>query len=113
MAYMLLMRGDPAAFIALPAAQQQQVVAAHTAWAEQLAHAGKLLHGGGFSEQFVRLAREGAEVSQRQLSALGDPLAISGFYIVEAASADEATALARQCPALGHGEMVDVLQVAF
>ena len=113
MPFMLLMRGDPAAFLSRPAAEQQQIVASHSAWAEQLGQAGKLLHGGGFAEHFVRLSREGTAVSQRQLSTLGDPLAPSGFYIIEAADADEAAALARQCPALGHGELVDVLQVAF
>jgi hypothetical protein len=113
MQFMLLMRGDPAAFNTRTEAEQQRVVASHEAWAQQLAEAGKLLRGGGFPGHSVLLSSgpDGVRAKQRDLA--GDPQAASGFYLIDVAGQDEATALALHCPALAHGETVEVLHLAF
>lgn len=113
MKFLLLLRGDPAAFEALPAGERQRIIAAHGAWAGELARAGRLVDGAGFPGRCVRFAAGGGgEVRATDVSFAGDRLAPSGFYLVDAASADEAAALARACPALAHGETVDVLPCA-
>ena len=37
---------------------------------------------------------------------------VTGYFMIEAASLDEAARIARECPALGHGETVIVRQIA-
>jgi hypothetical protein len=112
MKFMLLLRGDPAVFASLSAAQQGEVVAAHSAWAGALGAAGKLDGGAGFPSSSVRVlpAPGGARVETHSL--LGDPLAPVGFYLIDVADLAEATRLAQQCPAIGFGETVDVLHLA-
>jgi hypothetical protein len=108
MKFMLLLRGDPARFETLSAPQQQAVVARHTAWAQRLAEAGQLVDGGGFAPSSQWLA-PGAAPQQRSL--VGQADAPNGFYLIQAASEDEALALARECPALGFGDSVELLPV--
>jgi len=106
--YLLLMRGDQSRFMALPAEGKRRVIADHEAWSRELAEAGHMVDGDGLAFDSVLLTREAAGIVEKANPHVGDPRQLSGFYIIEARDDAAALSLARGCPALGHGESVEV-----
>lgn len=107
--YLLVLRGSAAAFAALPPTRQEEVIALHQAWAGELGERGLLLDGEGSQPGSVLLRAGAAGVEQGPAPHAEGADALSGFYLVQCASLDEAVALARGCPALTHGETVEVV----
>lgn len=87
--------------------QIQQVIDQSKVWYEKLAASGKVKGG-------QVLAREGATITGRTGRVVSDgPFAeskeaIGGFMLLEAASLEEAVAIAKEAPALLHGTIVEV-----
>lgn len=94
-------------------AEMQAYIAPYQAWLDELSRAGTLLHA-------KRLEGAGAKV----LRADGDDVAVldgpyteskdvvGGYYMVSAASEDDAVGIARRCPHLANGGSVELRQVA-
>ena len=91
----------------LSKAEIQHVVEQSKAWFEGLAASGKARGG-------QALARTGATISGKNGRVISDgPFAeskeaIGGYMQIEAASLDEAIAIAQGCPALSHGTNIEV-----
>jgi hypothetical protein len=89
----------------------QQVMSKWTAWYDQLVEQGKI-------KSAHPLIPEGRVVSQKKGQAVADgPFAeskeaIGGYFLIQVTKLDEALQIARRCPALEHGMIVEVRPVA-
>ena len=108
--YLLLFRGN-VWDRGLSPAQIQNVVADWMAWFERLKAEGKCLGGNPLEE-------EGKVVSGKQGRTVADgPFAeskeaIGGYFYLHVADENEAIEIARQCPGLEYGAVVEVRPVA-
>ena len=108
--YLLLFRGN-VWDRGLSPAQLQKVVSDWMAWFERLKAEGKCLGGHPLEE-------EGKVVSGKQGRTVADgPFAeskeaIGGYFYLQVADEDEALEIARQCPGLEYGAVVEVRPVA-
>ncbi|SRR5258706_5041233 len=108
--YMLLFRGTNWDKELSPE-QLQKVVSDWAAWFERLTQQGKALSG-------HPLQNEGKIVSGKKGKTVADgPFAeskeaIGGYFYLQVADVNEAVEIARQCPGLEYGAMVEVRPVA-
>lgn len=110
--FLLMLFDNPADYADLSPEQMQKVVQEYSAWAQEMGKAGKLAAG-------EKLADEGGKVITRKgqgLSVTDGPYAeskevLGGFFIVNAASYDEAVELARACPHARYGCATHVRQI--
>jgi len=108
--YLLLFRGN-VWDRGLSPAQLQKVVSDWMAWFERLKREGKCLDGNPLEE-------EGKVVSGKQGRTVADgPFAeskeaIGGYFYLQVADENEAIEIARQCPGLEYGSVVEVRPVA-
>jgi hypothetical protein len=107
--YLLLFRGN-VWDRGLSPAQLQQVVTDWMAWFERLKAEGKCTGG-------HPLEMEGKVVSGKQRTVADGPFAeskeaIGGFFYLTVADENEAIEIARQCPGLEYGSVVEVRPVA-
>jgi hypothetical protein len=108
--YMLLFRGNDWSK-GLSPEEMQQVAGQWKAWFEGLMAEGKAKAG-------HPLEREGRLVSGKNGRIVADgPFAetkesIGGYFFLEVSGMDEATEIAKQCPGLAYGAMVEVRPVA-
>jgi hypothetical protein len=107
--YLLLFRGN-VWDRGLSAAQLQKVVSDWMAWFERLKAEGKCLGGHPLEEQ-------GKVVSGKQRTVADGPFAeskeaIGGYFYLTVAGEAEAIEIAKQCPGLEYGAVVEVRPVA-
>ncbi|RYD71190.1 MAG: hypothetical protein EOP84_25315, partial [Verrucomicrobiaceae bacterium] len=109
--YMLLFHdSSPDRYKKLSPDQTQQFLAQWNAWYEGLAAEGKLDHG-------RPLEPEGRVVSGARGERVVDgpyaesKEAIAGYFLLTVSDLDEATEIAKRCPGLAHGMMVEVRPV--
>lgn len=105
--FMLLIRGGDEAFAQFTPEQMEQTLGQYFAWSDQLRREGRMvsadqLAGGG---RTVR-ARDGQLVIDGPYTETKD--AVGGYYQIEAADEAEAAEIAKGCPVLGHGGLVEV-----
>jgi hypothetical protein len=107
--FMLFLRTDEATAASQTMApeQMQDALQQYIAWSEALQRQGRLisadeLAGGG---RIVR-SRGGQPVIDGPYAETKD--AIGGYYLIEAASEDEAPEIAKSCPTLKYGGFVEV-----
>jgi hypothetical protein len=107
---MLLFRGNDW-HTKLSPEELQQVMSKWTAWYDQLVHQGKI-------KSAHPLIPEGRVVSQKKGQAVADgPFAeskeaIGGYFLIQMTDLDEALQIAKRCPALPYGMIVEVRPVA-
>ena len=108
--YMLVFRGTDW-HKGLSAEQMQQVAGQWMAWFNRLTEQGKAIAGNP-------LEREGKIVSGKNGRVVADgPFAeskeaIGGYFLLQVKSLDEAVAIAKECPGLAYGAVVEVRPVA-
>jgi hypothetical protein len=110
--FMLIFRdATPEKYQAMSAQQRQQLLNNWNAWYDDLAETGKASHG-------HPLETAGRVVSgDRGERVIDGPYAeakeaIAGYFFLNVADLDEATAIAQRCPNLPHGMLVEVRPVA-
>lgn len=110
--FMLMLFDNPADYAGLSPDQMQGVVQEYNAWCQQMAKAGKFLGG-------EKLADEGGKVIARQgerISVTDGPFAeskevLGGYFIISAASYDEAVKIASSSPHAKYGAATHVRQI--
>lgn len=107
--YLLLMRGDQSGFIAMSPAEKKKVIGDHIQYSKELEAKGMILDGDGCSASSVLLEKKGKSVKSKKNPFEGTVSQISGFYVIEAKNDAEAEKIAKECPALAHGETVEVI----
>lgn len=102
--FMILMHEDDNAWAELSADEKQQTLEKYFAWVRELRE-GDHMRGGDPLDRGGRVLRMdgGSIVDGPYTETKG---VITGYFLIEAVDLDEATGLARGCPALGHGETV-------
>jgi hypothetical protein len=110
--YMLLLHDNAAAFADVSPDEMQKIIEKYVRWGKRLREAG-VMHGG------EKLTDEPGRVMRRkdnQVRVTDGPYSetkevLGGYYLIEAASYDQAVDLARDCPQLDYGGTIEVRQV--
>ena len=109
--YLLIFRESPDVYTAMSAEQRQQLMQRWNEWYDGLAEQGKVEHGhplepGGR----VVSGAHGQRVVDGPFAEAKE--AVGGYFFLTVASLDEATEIAKRCPSLEHGLVVEVRPVA-
>lgn len=104
-AYLLLLYQD-ADFH--PSRSEDELVAEYGAWAGRLGAEGKLVSGEKLDSAARLLEAPGGTTVVSAVDVGSSAGAVAGFFIVRAASYDEAVEIARTCPHLRHGGRIAV-----
>lgn len=107
--FMLLMRGSQTEFVNMSAAEQRQIINDHIAWSYTLKEHNILLEGNGFSTQTTKLYLENGVLVTKAKPYTNTEDELSGYYLIQAETEEAALQYAMQCPALKHGESVEVI----
>ncbi len=94
--YLLLLHDDVEQMQNLSPQQMQELVAAHMAWANQLAQSGHLISGEGLEEKSVRISGKDCIIKDGMF--LESKEMIGGFYYLQAKDLNEIIDLAKECP---------------
>jgi hypothetical protein len=111
-AYLLLLHERPADSAALSAAEIQDIIQAHQAWAEGLAAAGQLLGGEKLTDdggRHLRLQGATPVASDGPYAEAHD--VVGGYYLLQAPDMAAAEALARGCPHGLPGQWIEIREV--
>ena len=113
MRYMLLIYGDEAAGAGMDEAAQEAELGAWFAYTEALRNAGKLLAGEALmpTATATTVRGEGGQTLTSDGPFAETKEQLGGFYLVEAADLDEATAWAAKMPHMAHGGGVEIRPV--
>ena len=105
--FMLLIRGGDEAFAQFTPEQMEQTLGQYFAWSDRLRKEGRLVGADQLADggRTVR-ARDGQLVIDGPFTETKD--AVGGYYQVEAADEAEAAEIAKGCPVLNHGGLVEV-----
>ncbi|HVY69233.1 MAG TPA: YciI family protein [Verrucomicrobiae bacterium] len=108
--YMLLFRGNDW-HKGLSPEETQKVVGQWMGWFERLTAQGKAIAGNPLEPEIkVVSGKNGRVVADGPFTESKE--AIGGYFLLRVGSFDEAVAIARECPGLPHGAVVEVRQVA-
>jgi hypothetical protein len=109
--YMLIFRETGDTYKTMAPEERQKLLEEWNQWVDRLAAEGKLLHG-------HPLKREGRIVSgTRGATVIDGPYtegkeAVGGYFLLRVDTMDEAIGIAKMCPSLPHGLLVEVRPVA-
>ncbi len=109
--YMLLMRGDQSGFLAMKPEEQKELINDHIQFSKALEAKKMIFDGDGCSANTVLLEKKGRCVKSKKNPFEGTDSQVSGFYMIEAKNDTEAEKIAKGCPALAHGETVEVIKL--
>ena len=110
--YMLLLHDHPAAFADVSPNDMQKVVEKYIAWGKKLREAGVMKGGDKLTDEPGKLMRR----KDNQVRVTDGPFSeskelLGGYYMIEAASYEQAVDYARDCPQLDYGGTIEVRQV--
>lgn len=104
--YMLLLHDDPAGFMSLSPEEMQKAIEKYIAWGDRLRADGVILDGNKLSDQPGKVVRRtGGQVRATDGPHTESKEVLGGYYVIEAASQDEAIARASDCPHLDFGSI--------
>jgi hypothetical protein len=104
--YLLILRDDPAVFHGLSPQQMQQVIAKYRDWRLRMQEAGRVAGGHKLEDGTGRVLNNGGPSGELRIT--DGPFTeskevIGGFFLVNAASYEDAIELCRDCPHLEFG----------
>lgn len=103
--FAILMREDDDAWARMAESERDAAMKLYGAWVGDLRARGAFKDGAPLGREGCVLRREHGAIVQ---SPIGTKRVLTGYFLVEAADLAAAVELARGCPALGHGESVEV-----
>jgi len=112
--YLLLLyysEESEAAFDALPADERRAAIQKYKDFAERLAAEGRLIDAEGLKTSGKVVRKKQGEISVTDGPYTLVKELVGGFYLFTAANLEEATELAKQCPALETGGTIDVREI--
>lgn len=104
--YLLLLHENPAVFADTSPAEFEAIIRDYTAWSAALRAKGQLLQGEKLKDEGGRRIRRGSAgllVSDGPFAEAKD--VVGGLFVLQAASYDDAVAMAQTCPHLRFGEV--------
>lgn len=110
--YMLLLHDNPASFRNVSPDEMQKIVEKYIAWGKKLREAGIIQSSDKLTDEPGRVMRR----TDGQVRVTDGPYSeskevLGGYYIIEAASYDNAVEHAQSCPHLEYGGTIEVRQV--
>ncbi len=110
--YMLLLYDNPTDFADLSPEEMQRILEQYQAWSEGRKAAGRLLGSDKLKDGEGRVMRS----ENGQVRVLDGPFSetkevVGGYFTIQAADYDEAVGLARDCPHLGYGGMIEIREI--
>ncbi len=111
-AYRLLFReAPPETYAVMPPEQREQLLQRWNNWADGLVAQGKMRHGHPLEPQGLTISgARGQHIVDGPFAETKE--AIGGYFYLEGVDLAEATAIARQCPQLQHGMVIELRPVA-
>jgi hypothetical protein len=107
--FAVLMRENDHAWSKMSPEEQQTLLKRYFAWAEELRNAGRLEGGEPLKDGGRILRLEKGQVVDGPFTETKEVL--TGFFFITALDLAEATEVARGCPALLHGETVELREI--
>jgi hypothetical protein len=107
--FMLILRGGNDASDYTPE-QYQGIIQRYFAWSEQLRSEGRFLGGDALENGGRVVRRDGDQVVDGPFAETKET--VGGYYLITAAGLDEAAKIAKGCPILDSGGLVEVRQVS-
>jgi hypothetical protein len=109
---MLFLYHDPAGFARLSPEQMQAAVEKYMAWGQKLRQAGYLTASNKLTDEPGRVVRS----NEGQLRVTDGPYSetkevLGGYYMIEAATYDQAIERLRDCPHLSFGGTIELRQI--
>lgn len=104
--YMLLLHDDPSGFMSLSPEEMQKAIEKYIAWGDALRARGVIVDGHKLTDQPGKVVRradgrvratDGPHTESKEV--------LGGYYVIEAASYDEAVERASGCPHLDFGSI--------
>ena len=110
--YMLLLHDNPASFRKVSPDEMQKIVEKYIAWGKKLREAGIIQSSDKLTDEPGRVMRR----TDGQVRVTDGPYSeskevLGGYYIIEAASYDNAVEHARSCPHLDYGGTIELREV--
>lgn len=110
--FMLMLFDNPADYANLTPQMMQDLVKEYGHWAEQMGKEGKLAGGEKLTEEGGRvITGKGAKAVVTDGPYAETKEVLGGYFIVNAASYDEAVAIARSCPHAKYGASTHVRRI--
>lgn len=110
--FMLLLYDEPQLFEGLGPEEIQRIIEKYKAWSEKLRNQGYYVASHKLTDDAGRtLRRKGAEVRITDGPYSETKEVLGGYYMIEAASYDQALERSRDCPHLEYGGTIVVRQV--
>jgi len=110
--YLLLLHENPGQYAAMTPAEMGEVIERYTAWSKRLAAAGRLAGGEKLKDAGGRrLQRSGAQVVAADGPYIEAKDVIGGFFIIDAASMQEAESLIQDCPHLSGDNWIELREI--
>lgn len=110
--FMLLLHDDPAYFASMTPAQMGEIIERYSAWSARLAEQGRLSGGEKLKDHGGRaLRRQGGRVVASDGPYVEAKDVVGGFFIIEAASMQEAEALVQDCPHLAGPNWIELREI--
>lgn len=108
--YVLVMRGDHAAFNAFSPDEKQQIMERYYAYVRRLKDEGRFKGGTALSNKSRQLSAKNDKITVVDGPYPDAKEALNGYFVFEAEDLAEAEAIARDCPCLTHGETCEVIE---
>jgi hypothetical protein len=110
--YMLLLHDNTAAFASVSPEQMQQVIEKYMRWGDHLKQMGVVQGGDKLTDEPGKVVRR----KDGQVRVTDGPYSetkevLGGYYLIEAATYDQAIDYARDCPHLEYGGTIEVRQI--
>jgi len=104
--YMLLLHDDPSGFMSLSPEEMQKAIEKYIAWGDRLRAEGVILDGNKLTDQPGKVVRRtGGQARATDGPHTESKEVLGGYYVIEAASYDEAVTRASGCPHLEFGSI--------
>jgi hypothetical protein len=108
--FMLVMKGDYRSWSSVSADEKQRIMEKYYGFVNRLKRESRFKGGSALKHGGIELR------SEKGIVVVDGPFAetkeaFNGYFIFEAQNYDEAVSIARECPALTHGEAVQIFEL--
>lgn len=109
--YMLIMKGDYQSWNEISADEKQRIMEKYYAFVHRLKREERFKDGSALKNGRVSLRSEkGIVITDGPFTETKE--SFNGYFVFKAENLDEAVTIARECPALTHGETVEIFELS-
>lgn len=108
--FMVILRGQQGNWEKFSKEKQKELEERYYAWAGKLREQERLTGGSALTEHYRSLKAQSGQVHVDGPYAETKEI-LTGYFMIKADSLDEATEISKECPALTHGDWVQVYEM--